>query len=236
MIAVNREREADAHMPATSPTPRFDRLAGVYRWMEHLTFGPLLARCRFAFLPRLVASRRGLVLGDGDGRFTARLLQANRMVEVDAVDASRAMLDALLRRAGTDAVRVHAYCADAREWQPRNVQYDLVASHFFLDCLTTDEVAVLAARVRRAVSPPACWVISEFTVPQGRYGRLIDGPLVWLLYRAFGVMTGLAVRSLPDHAGALRGAGFTLEERQTWLSGLLAAEFWRVSSGDSGEI
>jgi SAM-dependent methyltransferase len=236
MIAVNSEHEADAHTPATRPAPKFDRLAGIYRWMEHLTFGPFLARCRFAFLLELAARRRALVLGDGDGRFTARLLQANRIVEVDAVDASQAMLDALLRRAAADAARVHAYCADARDWQAGNVQYDLVASHFFLDCLTTGEVSALAARVRRAVSPSACWVISEFAVPQGCYGRFIAGPLVWLLYRAFGVMTGLAVRSLPDHAAALRGAGFTLEERRTWLRGLLAAEFWRVSSGESDEI
>jgi len=226
------EQEAVAHRAA----PKFDRLAGVYRWMERLTFGRCLARCRFAFLPELAASRRALVLGDGDGRFAARLLQANRMVEIDAVDASRAMLDALLRRAGTDAARVRASCADARDWQPGNAQFDLVVSHFFLDCLTSDEASALAARLRRVVSPSAVWVISEFTIPQGWYGQLVAAPLVWLLYWAFGVLTGLKVRSLPDHASALRRAGFTLEERRTWLHGLLAAEFWRVSSGESGKI
>ena len=232
MIAANSQTAPVTHAHA----PKFGHLAGVYRWMERLTFGPYLARCRFAFLPDLVSSRRALVIGDGDGRFTARLLQANRVVEVDAVDASPAMLDALLRRAGSDAVRVHASCADARDWQPGHVRYDLVVSHFFLDCLTSDEVSALAARVRRAASPSAAWVISEFAKPQGWYGQFVCAPLIWLLYQAFGVLTGLKVRRLPDHATALRNEAFKLQERRTWLHGLLAAEFWRVRSGESGEI
>jgi hypothetical protein len=38
---------------AKPKTPNFDRLAKHYRWMELFTFGPLLARCRDAFLPEL---------------------------------------------------------------------------------------------------------------------------------------------------------------------------------------
>ena len=231
----------DAHPPepaltAHAPAARFDCLAGIYRWMEYLTFGPYLARCRLAFLSRVLGCRRAVVFGDGDGRFTARLLRANPGVEIDAVDASPAMLDALLRRAGGDATRVHPYRADARDWLPGNVQYDLVVSHFFLDCLTTGEIAALAARIRRVVSPSAEWVISEFAKPQGWYGRLVAGPVVWFLYRAFGVMTGLKVRRLPDHASALRAVGFTLGMRQTWLHGLLASEFWHLSRDEAGEI
>jgi SAM-dependent methyltransferase len=221
---------------ARAPAPRFDCLAGAYRWLERLTFGPYLARCRFAFLPQLARCRRALVLGDGDGRFTARLLRVNREVEIDAVDASRAMLNALQRRAAADAARLHTHCGDVRELQPTNTPYDLVASHFFLDCLTTGEVADLAARVRSVVSPSGDWIISEFAIPRGWYGRLVAGPLVGLLYRAFGVMTGLYVRSLPDHASALCSAGFTLDRRRTWLHGLLASEYWSVRSDRPARI
>ena len=80
--------------------PDLNRLAGVYAWMEAVTFGPWLSRCRLTFLGEMRSCRRALVLGDGDGRFTARLLRANPEVEIDTVDASTAMLRALLRRAG----------------------------------------------------------------------------------------------------------------------------------------
>ncbi len=207
-------------------SPNFDRLAKIYQWMEFFTFGPLLSRCRETFLVDLVPARRAVVLGDGDGRFTSELLRTNSQVRIDAVDASPAMLDALQRRAGGNASRVSAHCADARDWQPANSPYDLVVSHFFLDCLTTEEVRALAAKVRDAVSPSAMWIVSEFAVPNGWFGRSIAGPLVRLLYRAFGLLTGLKIRSLPDHHGAMRSAGFSLTRRQCWLFGLLVSEMW----------
>jgi len=209
-----------------APTPCFDRLARLYRWMELVTFGPWLDRCRSAFLSQLGDRRRALVMGDGDGRFTARLLDANRNVEIDAIDLSAAMLRALLGRAGTHAARVKTNCADARDWEPAHGQYDLVVTHFFLDCLTTEEICSLAQRVRGAVCPDVMWVVSEFAIPEGWFGRLVAQPVVWLLYRVFGLLTGLTLRSLPDHGAALGAAGFRLAGRRNWLRGLLISEIW----------
>jgi len=222
-----------------SRPPDFNRLAAPYRWMEYFTFGPWLSRCRYAFLPQLGACRRALVLGDGDGRFTARLLRANPAVSIDAVDASPAMLRALLHRAGPNAARVRTHLADVRHWQPAtplndsDLPYDLIATHFFLDCLTTEEVQLLANRMSRVASPSALWLVSEFAIPAGWYGRLVARPLVWALYRAFGWLTGLTVRTLPDHQSVLRSAGFTLQRRRTWLAGLLIAELWSASPPNS---
>jgi SAM-dependent methyltransferase len=213
-----------------SQPPNFDRLAGLYRWMEAASFGPWLGRCRCAWLGQLDGCRSALVLGDGDGRFAARLLAENTGLTVDAVDASPAMLKALVRRAGARAAQVRTHTADARTWQPDGAAYDLVATHFFLDCLTTADVSALARTIRGAVSPGALWVVSEFAVPEGWYGRLVARPVVSGLYWAFGLLTGLAVRSLPEYAVALRGANFMLERRRTLLGGLLVSELWRAES------
>jgi ubiquinone/menaquinone biosynthesis C-methylase UbiE len=167
-------------------------------------------------------------MGDGDGRFTAALLEANGGVEADAVDASAAMLRALQRRAGQNAGRVRTFVADARRWEPEPRGYDLVATHFFLDCLTTDEVRVLAERVRRVMTPGAMWVVSEFAVPEGAYGRLVARPLIAFLYFAFRVMTGLRVRRLPDHITAMERTGFVMRVRRARLGGLLVAEKWEM--------
>src|ERR1700679_3274982 len=205
---------------AAYTAPNFDRLAGAYRWMEGLSFGPLLQRCRCAFLGELRTVRRALVLGDGDGRFTEALLRVNFEVRVDAVDASSAMLRALVERAGADGGRVRAIVADIRSWRPENGDvYDLVVSHFFLDCLTAEEVEALAGSVRlslvrRGLTEGAQWVVSDFAVPEGWAGRLAGRLLVGFLYRAFGVLTGLRIRRLPDHAAALKSAGFVMERRR----------------------
>lgn len=214
--------------------PNFNRLAGLYRWMELASFGPWLSRARCVFLDDLGACRRALVLGDGDGRFTASLLGANPAVRIDAVDASPAMLQSLLCRAGSHAARVRIQLADVRLWQPsalpgdwpQDQPIDLIATHFFLDCLTTREVQTLAEKLHGSASPSALWVISEFAIPPGWFGRLLARPVVLGLYRAFGWLTGLTVRTLPDYGAALRQAGFTLKQRRTWLAGLLASELW----------
>lgn len=217
-------RSADA-------APNFDRLAGVYRWLEWLSFGPWLAKCRGAFLDRIAGRRSALILGDGDGRFTERLVQGNLAIEVDVVDASPAMLEALMGRAGAHRARIRTQVADARRWRPEgDRRYDLVAAHFFLDCLTTEEVERLAGVVRPALLAGALWVVSEFAVPDSLFGRLAAGPLVSALYWTFGVLTGLRVQRLPDYHEALGKAGFRLMESRRFLGGLLVSELWGTGS------
>lgn len=223
----------------TAP-PNFNRLSHLYRWMELASFGPFLAQTRFTFLTQTTASTRALVLGDGDGRFTARLLRANPSIQIDAVDASPAMLHALLRRAGPYADRVRTHRADARHFQPpnrpANTQFDLIVTHFFLDCLSTAEIQSLALTLRAAASPNAQWLVSEFAVPPTLYGRFIAAPIVAVLYRAFGLLTGLSIRALPDHPSALRHAGFTLQAHRSRLAGLLISQLWSAhKSAQNGD-
>jgi SAM-dependent methyltransferase len=221
---------AAIHPPA-APPPDFDRLALVYHWMEWLSFGPFLSRCRCAFLDRFSHCRRALVLGDGDGRFTARLLAHNPAVLIDAVDASPAMVSELARRAGPHRSRVQIQVADIRAWESPAPDYDLVVTHFFLDCLGSDEIESLARRLRSHLQPDAAWVVSEFNLPANRFGRFIAGPLIALLYHAFGLLTGLRIRALPDHRKALAQSGFILKHQRKWLSGLLVSEWWEPDRG-----
>jgi SAM-dependent methyltransferase len=214
--------------------PNFNRLASIYRWMEFFSFGPWLALTRNAFLKDMEHCRRALVLGDGDGRFTRRLLQTNHSVHVDAMDASSAMLEGLLRRAGLDAHRVRVHHCDLRTWQPTPVtereSYDLITTHFILDCLTDHEVQSLAGKARSLCSPDALWVVSDFVIPRGWYGRLVCRPLVSFLYFSFRRLTGLSATSLPDHAVALHQAGFVRRGQIQRLGGLLIGEIWRTST------
>lgn len=229
-----------AHQPELSnqaaAAPNFNLLAGPYRWLEYFTFGPFLARARGAFLHRLAQCRNVLVLGDGDGRFTARLLSTNPTVRIHAIDSSPAMLRTLVRRAGRRAGRVATQAVDARQWRPSGNErwdqpYDAICTHFFLDCLTTAEIRSMAETLRPFLSPSGLWVVSDFAVPPGRFGRFVARPLIWGLYRVFAALTGLTVRSLPDHNSALKAAGFILRERQTRLAGLLVSELWSVAPG-----
>ena len=220
--------------------PNFDRLAGPYRWLEYLSFGPFLWRCRVHFLPQLDKCRSALVLGDGDGRFTAELLRSNSQIAVHAVDLSPAMIETVERAAKAHTSRLTTKISDLRCWSPDPAsRYDLVVSHFFLDCLTPGEVAALAQRLATSVAPGALWLVSDFAVPQTIFGALFARPLVSGLYLAFRYLTGLRVRALPDHARALADAGWMLKSEHTWLNGLLVSQLWQLPEllgGGSAEL
>jgi hypothetical protein len=212
--------------------PRFDRVARIYRAMEYLSFGPLLEHCRFFHLPRLGPARRALMIGDGDGRFTARLLAEHDGVRADAIDLSPAMLDLLHGRVAANGAlgRLTLACADARAFTPSASDYDLVVTHFFLDCLTTGEAAQLIARVRPCLAPGAMWLVSEFAMPsRGRLRRRLAQSLIALLYAAFRLLTGLSVRSIPPWRNLLAEAGFTPAASRAWLGGILVSELWQLA-------
>jgi ubiquinone/menaquinone biosynthesis C-methylase UbiE len=211
-------------------TPNFDSLARAYRWMEYFSFGPMLERCRDRFLSQCTEARHCLMLGDGDGRFTARLLSENPTVQIDAVDASAAMLQVLRERARRSCpeadIRLRTVQADIRQFVPIGKNYDLVVSHFFLDCLTNNEVAALIERLSPFMTGNARWLLSEFHIPAKGWQRMTARILVWSLYFAFSVLTGLRVRHIPNFAEALGDYEFQPLEKAQYLGGLLVAELW----------
>ena len=219
-------------------TRSFDRIARPYRWLEYLTFGPALARCRNHFLPQLGGCRRALVLGDGDGRFLAQLLTANPELHADAVDLSAAMLGLLRHRAcsahPTASARLRTHLADARGYTPAGI-YDLVVTHFFLDCFTQPELDRLARTIGRHLSPDALWVLSDFRIPAGQL-RLPATALVRSLYIGFRLLTGLRTTQLPDHDAALRAEGLACIARHLSLHGLLTTELWTNAKPNSGGV
>lgn len=213
-----------------SQPANFDRVAAPYRWLEYLTFGRALERCRFYFLPRLPPRRHALVLGDGDGRFLVRLLLQNPTLHADAVDASPAMLRLLSRRCTRVGVahRLTTHLADALTFSPPP-NCDLVVTHFFLDCLTQPQLDALVSSIAPTLAPNALWLVSDFRIPGGSLG-LVARLLVRALYLAFRILTGLRPTQLPDHAAALTRAGLTRTAQHTSLGGILFTELWQKSS------
>ena len=207
----------------------FDRVARPYRWLEYLSFGPWLARCRRGQLAHLAQARHAvvhaLVLGDGDGRFLERLLDVNPTLTADVVDSSSSMLRLLERRTRRSCQRIRVHHVDALAWTP-TAHYDLIVSHFFLDCFFPAELEQLLDRVLPHARPGAQWVISEFAIPDNAFAAYLAGGLIGLLYRAFGGLTGLRVRRLPDYDAALLRRGLLLQHDRRYLGGLLCAQIW----------
>jgi len=212
----------------------FDRIARLYRWMEYLSFGAALQRCRTRFLPQLRHCHNALVFGDGDGRFLKDLFTDNPKIHADAVDSSVSMLDLLnarINRIGA-ANRLHTHHTDALHFIPQSPRdttsgpYDLVATHFFLDCLTQPDLETLIQNLTPHMAPGALWLISDFRIPPNSL-RLPAQAFIRSLYLAFRLLTGLRTTHLPDHETPLTQAGLTRIAQYYSLFGLLATEIWK---------
>lgn len=226
--------EGQASAPTAHPRSDMncDRLARWYAPIERTVFGRALDHARTAMLAAVPDARSALVLGDGDGRFLEALLHANPDVRAHYLDLSEGMLQQaqarVARRAGTNRVSYHQ--GDALT-EPLGERYDLVTSHFLLDCFDAHGIELLARRIRASSPPDASipkptWIITEFRVPSGIL-RAPARALIRVMYAFFRLATGLRVTRLTDHHPILRAAGFRLEQQRTSLAGLLSSELWR---------
>jgi ubiquinone/menaquinone biosynthesis C-methylase UbiE len=207
-----------------------DPIARWYRWIEYVTFGRTLERCRFACLPRAAPVRKALLLGDGDGRFLNRLLQAHPEAEIWSVDASAAMLR-LARGRSSHSQQVRLLHDDALTVPLPSQAFDLVVTQFFLDCFDQRTLPGLVDRISGWAAPGATWVYADFQVPSNGIRRWRAKAWVAVLYFAFQVLTGLRVKSLSDPRPLMQAQGFQCVERKTFSRELLSAEEW-TRSGD----
>ena len=154
---------------------KFGRLARLYCWMEYFSFGLYLQQCRMLRLAQIAWRKRALVYGDGDGRFVAELARRVPTLRIAAVDASPEMLRETARRLSPEA-QVRLVQADALDCNVASfpeVPFDLIVTHFFLDCFEEAELALLLSRVNAAVEENARWVVSDFAIPHRNPARFM---------------------------------------------------------------
>lgn len=192
-----------------------DRIARWYLWLEYAGFGRTLERRREAFLSEVGDARRILALGDGDGRALTALLSTAPQARIDYIDLSAGMLKLARARAGDQ--RVTYRCEDARTAPLPAAEYDLIVTHFFLDCFEERDLELLTSNIVRAARPEARWIVSEFRKP---------GWFVQALYFFFRITTGLRTRRLVDHHPFLVRSGFRLKRSESARRGRLASELW----------
>ncbi len=215
-----------------SHSASFDRLARPYRALEFLAFGRDLERARLFFVRELRGCRRILILGEGDGRFLARLLEAAPGARIHCVDSSPAMLAlAAARISGSGAeARVSFERADALRVQFAGAAFDGVVTNFFLDCLSPAEVVAVESRVRPSLCEGAHWLFADFVLPPEGFRRLRARAWLRILYVFFGWTTGLTVRSLPPSVEILEGAGYRRVAAHAFQGGLVQSMVFKSPS------
>lgn len=207
----------------------FDWLARHYFWMERILAGQKLQRCRAAYLAELPAPGRVLIVGQGHGRFVAALLKKYPGARCTCVDASRRMLDVARKRLevlGLDATGVEFVHADILDWTPEGAVYDLVVTHFVLDCFRPEQLERVLAVLARAATPDARWLLADFHEPRTGAAKWRARAVLELMYLFFRWATRLPASELTPPDALLARCGFELRERRVYEWGLLHSDLW----------
>lgn len=212
----------------------FDVLAPHYRWMEWLLAGRKLQRCRTAFLRDIPAPRHALLLGEGNGRFLAEFLAAHPRTAVTCVDASAEMLASArmrLENRRIDLASVTFVCADVLAWSPPCERFDLIASHFFLDCFQPAQIGQIVATVSRSATRDAQWLLADFREPASGPARWRGQVILGSMYFFFRRVTGLSGSRITPPEAYLPAHGFALRKRLLSEWGLLHSDWWARGVG-----
>jgi ubiquinone/menaquinone biosynthesis C-methylase UbiE len=208
----------------------FDSIAPAYRTLETIAFGGGLQRARVACLGEIGTPRRALIVGEGNGRFLCELLRRHSNVAVDCVDASERMLELARRRSQrrspARATRIRFLQQDITSWMPSEASYDLIVTHFFLDCFSGNRIAEVVKRLSRSATPSATWLLADFCLPEG-FPRIRASLWLAAMYRFFRFTAGIEAAKLEDPSPFLRNAGFALASQHLSRRGMVKSELWR---------
>ncbi|MEY2508137.1 MAG: hypothetical protein QOH01_2466 [Verrucomicrobiota bacterium] len=208
----------------------FDAIAPWYRTLETVAFGNALQRARVACLDDIASARRALIVGEGNGRFLAALLKRQPLVKIDCVDGSERMLELarrhVLKTAPDEISRVAFLQHDVAAWTPRD-RYDLIVTHFFLDCFSTRKVGHIVAKLAQAATPNATWLLADFRVPDAGLARSHASAWLAVMYSFFRSFAGIEASELVDPSPFLRAEGFVLGRQHLFRFGMLKSELWR---------
>jgi len=203
----------------------FDRIAPFYRVMEAVTAGGKLQQCRLAFLDQITPPQRVLIAGEGHGRFLPELVRRFPGASFTVVDSSLRMLE--IARSNVPGSAVDFVHADLREWTPEMGGFDLIVTHFFLDCFLPDDLQQVIDRLGQWATSDAEWLLADFQHAPGIVNGARSRFILKLLYGFFrGICNLDAIRLSPPDPHLLT-ARFRLHRRITVDWELLKSEWWR---------
>jgi ubiquinone/menaquinone biosynthesis C-methylase UbiE len=185
--------------------------------------GRALQQCRLEWLGSVRDANEVLIAGEGDGRFLAECGRCLPKARITVVDASAAMLDRAQRR-WPDAEFIHA---ELPGWKPPPARFDLIVTHFFLDCFRPEDLREVVTNLADAAQREARWLLADFRVPRSGFARLRGRVLLATAYGFFRLAAGLRANRLTPPDSLLSAAGFGLAERTLYHGGVLHSDVWQ---------
>ena len=135
------------------------------------------------------------------------------------------MLALAQERAGRSGVHfLHANICEAA-FPPH--RYDLIVTHFLLDCFEEKTLREVVTKISCAATADATWLIADFCLPPSGWQRPWAQLLIGTMYLFFRVFAGVEATRLVDYAPLLRESDFRLTSEHISAHGLIRSQCWR---------
>lgn len=209
----------------------FDGVASSYLFLETITFGNQLQKCRTSMISHLTNSKRALVLGEGNGRFLEAFCKANPLAEILVIDESPRMLDLAKRRIANANPpinnQIEFRCANVFEILPLSGTFDLIVCNFFLDCFTSSEIGHLMGLFRQMLFGEGLLVVGDFRKPHSIFGKIIGEFILKFMHVFFQKTAGISATELTDLHAILLERSFQKAVEKKLFFGFLNSSIWK---------
>ena len=207
----------------------FDGVASIYLFLETITFGNQLQKCRTSMISHLTNSKQVqvLVLGEGNGRFLEAFCKANPLAELLVIDESPRMLDLAKRRIANANPpinnQIEFRCANVFEILHLSGTFDLIVCNFFLDCFTSSEIGHLLGLFRQMLLESGSLVVGDFRKPHSIFGTFI----LKIMHVFFKKTAGISATELTDLHAMLLESSFQKTVEKKLFFGFLNSSIWK---------
>jgi hypothetical protein len=121
--------------------------------------------------------------------------------------------------------RVKFHHTDFLEWVPQQ-SYDLVVTHFFLDCFDRDRLSHVITKLAHAAAPKSRWLVADFAIPPKGLRKIHAKIWLRMMYSFFRTVADLEAHELVDPSSLIRDTGFQLRQEIVGHFGLVKAQLW----------
>lgn len=215
-------------MTSSASQRGYDRLAPWYATIERCVFGRRLERARRQLLGELPRFQRALVLGDGDGRILAELIDRDRASQFISLDHSRRMLALQQRRVPkSEHHRIAWLHADARDLPLAANHFDLLVTICLTDCFERPTLQTAIVDWTARTTAAAIWWHVDFIMPRGRLARILAATTSAAMHAFFRWQTDLPNRHLDDPDPLIQAAGWAPLATQSMSHPFIRSRLYR---------
>jgi hypothetical protein len=116
---------------------------------------------------------------------------------------------------------------DITNWAPPKDHYDLIVTHFLLDCFPEAKLAGVIKKLAGAATADAAWLLADFRLPERGFARRQARAWLAAMYQFFRFAARIAASELIDPTPSMQAEGFSLERQHLSRNGMLKSELWR---------